>query len=85
MRDAEIFSDVPTGSERDEILKRTRKTRAKYVQSSDEDTQSEDERVVNVPQFPKFPGRSSTKNIETNEKKKGNCNNNKKYKLLYLR
>ncbi|CAL1685199.1 unnamed protein product [Lasius platythorax] len=71
MRNAEIFPDVPTGSERDEILKQSRKTRAKYVRSSDKDTESEDERVENVPQLSEFPGKSSTKNIETNEKKKG--------------
>lgn len=85
MKDAEILSDVPTGSERDEILKRTRKTRAKYIQIDDENTESEDERVVQVPPFPNFPERSSTKNRKTNEKKKGNCNHNNRYKLLYLR
>ncbi|XP_011686339.1 PREDICTED: uncharacterized protein LOC105449044 [Wasmannia auropunctata] len=72
LKDAEIFSDIPSGSDRDEILKRTRKTRAKYVQSNDEETESEDEQVVKVPHFPKFPERSCTKEIKTNKIKKGN-------------
>jgi len=56
-----------------------RKTRAKYLESSDE---LEDKDVVKVSQFPKCLERSF---IKTNEIKKGNCNNNKRYKLLELR
>ena len=59
-----------------------RKTRAKYLESSDE---LEDKEVVEVSQFPKCPERSFIKHIKTNEIKKGNCNNNKRYKLLELR
>lgn len=67
LRDAVIFSDIPLGSDTDEILTRSRKTRAKYVRGNDEETETEDERVIKTPQFPQFPERSFTKNIKTNK------------------
>ncbi|KAL6258276.1 hypothetical protein P5V15_010217 [Pogonomyrmex californicus] len=55
--DAEIFCDVPTGSVRDEMLKRIRKIRARHNRFSDES--SEDNNTIEVPPFPKVPEKTN--------------------------
>lgn len=69
LKKAEFISDINSESD-DEISKKTRKCRAKAVNSSEESL-SEEENIVPVPSYPKIPSYSKVQkknnNMQSNE------------------
>jgi len=61
LKKAENETDINSESEDNEALKKSRKDRAKTVLSSEESF-SEEEKLVRVPDYPKVP---KTKNLNT--------------------
>lgn len=55
MKEAEELSDINSGTEREESLKKTRKVRAaKTINESSEDELSEEMVTLDIPKFPKY-------------------------------